>query len=48
MNKEIIKVIKFDTDDALLINEPYYDEFENYFIDLLSKLRRKELISNIL
>ncbi len=31
-----LKVLAFDTDDTLWVNEPYYQEVENKFCDLMS------------
>ena len=36
-NPEIIKVIGFDADDTLWVNEPFYRETEARFCDILSR-----------
>ena len=43
-----IKVIGFDADDTLWVNEPYFKETEEQFCDLLSEFKSKELISQTL
>ncbi len=45
MNKKLIKIIGFDADDTLWVNELYYREAENYFIDLLHNFENKDVIS---
>lgn len=43
-----IKVIGFDADDTLWINEPYFKETEKNFCDLLKEFQSKEHISQTL
>lgn len=40
-----IKVIGFDADDTLWVNEPYFKEFEAKFCDILSKFNSSDKIS---
>lgn len=42
------KVIAFDADDTLFINEPYFDEAENNFCALLSDYLSKQSLSQAL
>lgn len=42
------KVIAFDADDTLFINEPYFDEAENKFCALLSDYLSKQSLSQAL
>ncbi len=44
MNGEI-KVISFDADDTLWVNEPYYRETENLFAELLKKYLKEDKIN---
>ncbi|WP_177761976.1 HAD family hydrolase [Flavobacterium sp. I3-2] len=46
--KEYIKVIGFDADDTLFINEPYFDEAEEKFCALFEDFLSKQSISQIL
>ena len=46
MIKKNIKVIAFDADDTLWVNEPYYREVENKFCQLLKDYLPSEQISN--
>ena len=43
--KTNFKVIGFDADDTLWVNEPYYRETENSFCDLLSDFESPEKVS---
>ncbi len=43
--KSTFKVIGFDADDTLWVNEPYYKETEDSFCDLLSDFETREKIS---
>jgi putative hydrolase of the HAD superfamily len=43
-----IKVIGFDADDTLWVNEPYFKETEEKFCNLLSEFQTKEHISQTL
>jgi putative hydrolase of the HAD superfamily len=45
MQTENLKVIGFDADDTLWVNEPYYRETEERFCQLLREYGTKELIS---
>ena len=38
--KELIKVIAFDADDTLWSNEPFFQEVEKQYTDLLKHLQR--------
>ncbi len=46
MIKKNIKVIAFDADDTLWVNEPYYREVENKFCQLLKDYLPSKQISN--
>ncbi len=43
--KSNFKVIGFDADDTLWVNEPYYRETEEAFYDLLSDFESHEKVS---
>ena len=46
--KELIKVIAFDADDTLWSNEPFFQEIEKQYTDLLKPYGTSEDISAIL
>lgn len=46
--KDYIKVIAFDADDTLFINEPYFDEAEEKFCALMSDYLSKQSLSQAL
>ena len=46
--KDYIKVIGFDADDTLFINEPYFDEAEEKFCALFEDFLSKQSISQTL
>lgn len=41
-----IKVIGFDADDTLWVNEPYFKETENEFCELLNEYYSSDIVSN--
>ncbi|MBU8892295.1 MAG: HAD family hydrolase [Bacteroidales bacterium] len=43
--KTDFKIIGFDADDTLWVNEPYYQETEKIFCELLSDIQTEEIIS---
>ena len=43
--KKNFKIIGFDGDDTLWVNEPYYQEIEKQFCDLLSDYNNTDLVS---
>jgi putative hydrolase of the HAD superfamily len=43
-----LKVIAFDADDTLFINEPYFEEAEEKFCALMNTFASKEIISKAL
>ena len=43
--KNDLKIIGFDADDTLWVNEPYYQETEKIFCELLSGFQTREAIS---
>jgi putative hydrolase of the HAD superfamily len=43
--KKNFKIIGFDADDTLWVNEPYYQETEKLFCNLLSDFQSSEIIS---
>lgn len=45
MNKEQIKVIAFDADDTLWVNEPYFREVEHEFAKLLTSFETENKIN---
>lgn len=49
MQFDNLKVIGFDADDTLWVNEPYYRETEDRFCSLLGKFAGKEtVVQNLL
>ena len=44
--KELIKVIAFDADDTLWSNEPFFQDIEKQYTDLLKSYGTPEDISN--
>ena len=44
--KELIKVIAFDADDTLWSNEPFFQEIEKQYTDLLKPYGTSEDISD--
>lgn len=46
--KNYIKVVGFDADDTLFINEPYFDEAEDKFCALFEDFLSKQSISQVL
>ena len=45
--KELIKVIAFDADDTLWSNEPFFQEIEKQYTDLLKPYGTSEDISEV-
>ena len=43
--KELIKVIAFDADDTLWSNEPFFQEIEKQYVDMLTPYGTSEYIS---
>ena len=43
--KELIKVIAFDADDTLWSNEPFFQEIEKQYVDMLTPYGTSEDIS---
>ncbi|MDX1358340.1 MAG: HAD family hydrolase [Clostridia bacterium] len=41
-----LKIISFDADDTLWINETYYQEIEKEFINLMSKYRNRDFVTD--
>ncbi len=46
--KDQIKVIGFDADDTLWVNEPYYRETEHLFTQLMQPVADEETVMNVL